>query len=256
MVPLRQLGRRIMRLRIAAFVLAFLLFLPAARSETVDLLLTLVTDVSRSIDGEEYALQKQGYLIALTDPRVLAAIQSGVVGAIAVNYIEFAGAEEVRTVVGWTVVRDEASARSFAQAIQDAPRSFMGRTAISSGIHHAMREIAAAPHVAERRVIDVCGDGTSNSGPPIAEARDAAVAAGFTVNGLVILSEPNWPGNEAHVRPPGGLRKYYEENVIGGIGSFAMEANDFKSFGVAMTRKLLTEIAGLQPGRVKKWVAR
>ena len=245
-----------MRLRLPAFVLAFLLSIPAARAETVDLLLALVTDVSRSIDGEEYALQKQGYLTALTDQRVLAAIKGGVVGAIAVSYIEFAGGDEVKTVVGWTIIRDEASARAFAEAIQEAPRSFIGRTAISSAIRHAMQEIATAPHTAERRVIDVCGDGTSNSGPPLAETRDAAVAAGITVNGLVILSEPNWPGNEAHVRPPGGLRKYYEENVIGGIGKFALEANDFKSFGVAMTRKLITEVSDLQSERVKKWAAR
>jgi hypothetical protein len=244
------------RLAISFLVLVLVLAAPVARAETVDLLLALVTDVSRSIDEEEYALQKQGYVTAFTDPRVVAAIKGGVVGAIAVSYIEFAGGGEVKTVIGWTVIRDAASARAFATSIQEASRSFIGRTAISSGMQHAMREIAAAPHVAERRVIDVCGDGTSNSGPPLAEVRSAALAAGITVNGLVILSEPNWPGNEAHVRPPGGLRKYYEENVIGGIGSFAMEANDFQSFGIAMTRKLVTEISDLQLARAKKWVAR
>jgi len=228
----------------------------AARAETVDLLLVLLTDVSGSIDHKKYALQKQGYRMALTDPRVLAAINGGAVGAIAISYIEFAGPEEEKTVIGWTVIRDAASAAAFGEALYSAPRSFIGRTAIANGIHHAMREISIASHTADRHVVDVCGDGTSNSGWAVTKARDAAVAAGIIINGLVILSEPSWPGDEVNVQPPGGLRKYYEENVIGGEGSFAMEANDFTSFGVAITRKLIMEISALPSGKLKNWTSR
>lgn len=250
-----------MRSIVRAFVLSVALFAaaphgPPARAETVDLLLALVTDVSRSIDDQEYELQKRGYLTAFTDPRVIAAIKGGLMGRIVVSYIEFAGAHEVKTVIGWTVVHDAASARAFAESVHAAPRTAWGRTAISSGILHAMREMETAGHEATRRVIDVCGDGTSNAGPSLSIARGEAIAAGITINGLVILSEPNGPWNEAHVRPPGGLRKYYEDHVIGGTGSFALEANDFQSFGEAMTRKLVTEISDLQPLRVKKWVGR
>jgi len=45
------------------------------------------------------------------------------------------------------------------------------------------------------------------------------------------------------VQPPGGLAKYYRENVTGGPGSFVQEIHDFHAFGEAMTRKLVTEIA-------------
>jgi len=244
-----------MRVRIRAVLLALLLpFLPtanpAARAETLDLLLALVTDVSRSIDDQEYELQKGGYLTAFTDPRVIAAIKGGVIGAIAVNYIEFASAHEVKTVIGWTVIRDEASARAFAEAVKAAPRAYWGRTAIASGIDHALKDMSEAGHEATRRVIDVCGDGTNNAGRRIEVARDEAIAAGVTINGLVILSEPNGPWNAAHVKPPGGLKKYYEDNVIGGIGSFVIQADDFKAFGEAMTRKLINEIAGM-PAAIK-----
>lgn len=248
-----------MRIRTLAILMSLLfgfVAAPRVRAEPVDLMLALVSDVSRSIDDREFELQKNGYLAALTDPRVIAAIQGGAIGRIVINYIEFAGGHEVKTVIGWTLVHDAASARAFAEAVQTAPRSYSGRTAISSGILHAMKEMESVGHEAGRRVIDVCGDGTSNAGPPLEVARDQALAAGITVNGLVILSEPNWPGNEAHVRPPGGLRKYYEDNVIGGIGSFALEANDFKSFGEAMTRKLITEISNLPSVPAKKWAAR
>jgi len=236
-----------MRAAIRVLFLAFCLCLAgaAARAETLDLLLSLVADVSRSIDDQEYELQKRGYLTAFTDPRVIAAIQGGPARAIAVNYIEFASAHEVKTVIGWTVIRDEATARAFAEAIHAAPRSFWGRTAISSAIDHAMAEMARSQIEATRRVIDVSGDGTSNAGRSIHAARDDALAAGVTINGLVILSEPNGPWNAAHVQPPGGLRKYYEDNVAGGAGSFVLEAEDFKSFGEALTRKLITEIADL-----------
>lgn len=241
-----------MRVRIRAVLLALVLAvaapLQAARAEAVDLLLALVTDVSRSIDENEYALQKNGYLAAFTDARVLAAIKGGALGAIAVNYIEFASAHEVKTVIGWTVIRDEASARAFAEAIKAAPRSYWGRTAIASGIDHAVREMNESGFEATRRVIDVCGDGTNNAGRAMQVARDDAVAQGITVNGLVILSEPNNEWNAAHVNPPGGLRKYYEENVIGGPGSFAIQADDFAVFGEAMTRKLINEISELPSG--------
>ncbi len=249
-----------MRVRIRAILLAplfaVLLCLASARAEQVDLLLALVSDVSRSIDDEEFELQKQGYFDAFTDPRVISAIQGGPAGRIGVAYIEFAGAYEVKTVVGWTLVHDADSARAFAEAVRGAARTAWGRTAISSGILHAMKEMDAAGYQAARRVIDVCGDGTSNSGPSLEATRDSALAAGITINGLVILSEPNGPWNEAHVRPPGGLRKYYEDHVIGGSGSFTLEAINFKSFGEAMTRKLITEIAASGPQRAKNWAAR
>ncbi|MSP03995.1 MAG: DUF1194 domain-containing protein [Acetobacteraceae bacterium] len=248
-----------MCIRILAVLLALwfgLVAVPQARAESVDLLLALVSDVSRSIDDQEFELQKKGYFTAMTDRRVIAAIQGGVLGRVVINYVEFAGGHEVKTVIGWTIVHDTASARAFAEAVRDAPRSYSGRTAISSGILHAMKEMESAGHEATRRVIDVCGDGTSNAGPPLDAARDLALAAGITVNGLVILSEPNWPGNEAHVRPPGGLRKYYEDNVIGGTGSFALEAHNFQSFGKAMTRKLITEISNFHPVPAKKMAAR
>ena len=48
-----------------------------------------------------------------------------------------------------------------------------------------------------------------------------------------------------NTQPPGGLPKYYEENVIGGPGAFLLQVENFDTFAEAMTRKLVTEIAGL-----------
>ncbi len=217
---------------------------PAA-AEDVDLALVLVSDVSRSIDDAEFTLEKQGYAAAFVDPAVVRAIRGGLLGAIAVSYIEFAGDGQTRTVVGWTAIRDLPSARAFADLLSAAPRSFYGRTAIGAGIDLAVQALAESGFNATRRVIDVCGDGTNNAGREVAAARDDAVAAGITINGLAIVNDHPVSWTFAHVQPPGGLPLYYRENVTGGPGSFVLVVQDFHSFGQAMARKLVTEIAAL-----------
>ena len=67
--------------------------------------------------------------------------------------------------------------------------------------------------------------------------------AGITINGLAIINDHPVSWTYAHVQPPGGLANYYRENVTGGPGSFVLEVHDFHTFGEAMTRKLVTEIA-------------
>ena len=56
--------------------------------------------------------------------------------------------------------------------------------------------------------------------------------------------------NPEHTNPPGGLEKYYRDNVIGGPGSFVIVAEDFNSFGQAIIKKLIAEIAlAPKPGK-------
>jgi hypothetical protein len=233
--------------RIALAPLAALLLLPlltaVAKADDVDVALVLVTDVSRSIDDTEFTLEKDGYASAFTNQKVLQAIQGGPTGKIAVAYVEFASSFEVRTVLDWTVIRDRASARAFVDRLAAAPRSFWGRTSISAGIDQAVQLLAESGMSATRHVIDVCGDGTNNAGREAGDARDDAVKAGVTINGLAIINDHPVSWTFAHVQPPGGLANYYHENVTGGPGSFVLEVHDFASFGEAMTRKLVDEIA-------------
>src|SRR6266851_2379169 len=216
---------------------------PGARADTVDLLLVLAADVSRSIDETEFNLQRKGYAAAMTDPRVLRAIVGGRHHGIAVTFIEWSGASDQNVVVDWTVVRDEEAAGGVAATMLSAPRSFLGRTSISAAIDFAMERLAAAPATGDKRIIDISGDGTSNSGRAVTEARDDAVAAGVTINGLAIINTQANPGYAFHTQPPGGLPKYYEENVIGGAGAFLLQVENFDTFSEALTRKLVAEIA-------------
>ena len=73
--------------------------------------------------------------------------------------------------------------------------------------------------------------------------RDRAVAKGIIVNGIVILTDIQFAQNPAHTNPPGGIEKYHRDNVIGGPGSFVIVAEDYNSFGRAMVKKLIAEIA-------------
>jgi len=217
---------------------------PAHAAPPVDVALVLVGDVSRSIDDGELQLQKQGYAAALTSPEVVAAISGGEHGAVAVAYVEFAGAGEVRTVLDWTVLRDAGTAGDFATHLAAAPRSFVGRTAIGDAIAFARTVLDNGGWAGARPVIDVCGDGTNNSGQTVTAARDTVVALGVTINGLAIINEKATGYMAAHTHPPGGLANYYRDNVIGGPGAFVLEIHDFADFGDALRRKLLQEIAG------------
>lgn len=216
---------------------------------TVDIALVLAADVSRSINSDEFDLQRKGYAAALTDPGVLRAIAGGRHHAIALAFVEWAGPDQQHTVVDWTVVRDEESAATIAQQVRTAPRSFIGRTAIGAAIDFARARLDALPARSDKRVIDVSGDGTSNSGRAVDEARDAAVAAGITINGLAIINNGINPAYSFHTDPPGGLPKYYEDNVIGGSGAFLLQVENFESFADAITRKLVAEIAAVAPRR-------
>jgi hypothetical protein len=223
------------------------MLVPAARAgDNVDLLLVLAADVSRSIDDTKFQLQRDGYAAAISDPHVLDTIRSGHNGRIGLTFVEWSGAGAQRVVVDWMEVADGASAKQFGDRLIEAPRSFAGRTSISGGIAFALARLAAAPFNCIRRTIDVSGDGTNNDGVAVSELRDAAVAKGVTVNGLVILSDAPLAWNPEHTNPPGGLDTYYRNNVIGGPGAFVRVAQNFNSFGQAIIAKMIAEVSQRQ----------
>jgi hypothetical protein len=232
-----------MRPALAALVLLLSLgFTAESYGAGVDLEVILAADVSRSIDDGEFELQRKGYAAALIDPRVLAAIRSRSGAAIGVSFIEWSGEEDQQVVVDWAEIRDEEDAGAIAAAILAAPRSFMGRTSISTAIDFALAHFGKSKWQANRRVIDISGDGTNNSGRSVTDARDQAIAAGVTINGLAIINDKPNLGYSAHTQPPGGLPLYYRQNVIGGPNAFLLVIQDFNSFADAMANKLAKEI--------------
>jgi hypothetical protein len=237
------------------FAFAFVAFLTlgplsARAADKVDLLLVLAADVSRSVDAQKFQLQREGYAAAISDRRVLDAILAGRNGRIGLTFIEWSGAGNQKVVIDWTVIDGPKAAQAFGDRLLESPRSFADRTSISGGIEAGMAQLARAPFTTDRQTIDVSGDGTNNSGRDVSTVRDEALKLGININGLVILSEHPLPWNPEHTNPPGGLAKYYQDYVTGGPGSFVMEAKDFNSFGDAIIKKMIAEIAqATLPGR-------
>ena len=173
----------------------------------VDVALVLAVDSSGSISEQRLAMQIQGYLDAIRHPSFIEAVRGGRRGRIGLTFVTW----------------------------QDALRPLPGWTSISGAIDFCTGLLLNNGYIATRRVIDISGDGANNDGRPVTEARDAAVAAGVTINGLPIIEvEPN-------------LEEYYRDNVIGGPGAFVVVARDSGAFGAAVLRKLLVEVAGIEP---------
>jgi hypothetical protein len=191
------------------------------------------------VTAERFELQKQGYVRAFRNPRLVNAIRSTVSGSIGVMMTQWTGPALQLELVPWREVRDAAGAEAFAAAVEAAPRQlFGGGTSINGAINPAAGLLALAPFTAQRRVIDVSGDGANKRGRPAAEARDGAVAAGITINGLPIMAvEPH-------------LDEYYRDNVIGGPGAFMIAVESYEQFADAVLRKLIREISGLEPGYI------
>ena len=238
---------RLVRSLLALAALVTVPILSARAAEPVDLLLVLSSDVSRSVDHPKFLLQREGYAAAISDPMVMEAIKSGPHQRIAVCFVEWSGFGAQKLVIDWTMIDGPGAARKFGDQLLELPRAFADRTSISGGIEFASAQLERAPFEGSRRTIDVSGDGTNNAGRDVGLARDEALALGISINGLVILSETPLPWNPEHTNPPGGLEKYYQDNVIGGPGAFVLVAENFNSFGRAIIKKMIAEIAFHSP---------
>ena len=224
----------------AIFAVALLgLQLPAfADTARSDLALVLAVDVSGSVDDDRFKLQREGIAAALESDDFSAAIAGGVNQTIEIAVIEWA--EEQRVVLPWTVIHGHGELAALAGRLRRAGRSWVHTmTDPGGGITAAERLLAIKPLVADRQVIDVSGDGRQNTGDlSTADARDAAVSHGITLNGLPITS-----GDDSDVDG------WYRSNVIGGPGAFLVVANGYDAFAEAFRQKLTLEVAGLAPGR-------
>jgi len=230
--------------RLLAAAALSLATIPAVASDTVvDLELVLAVDVSNSIDLDEARLQRDGYIAALGDESVLAAITAGRTGRIALAYVEWASVDHFEVVVDWQLTDSDASAALFATRLKASPISRALTTATGAAIDRAAALFTANGY-AGRRVIDISGDGIANAGPRVERSRDRAVAAGITINGLPIAFDPDNP----HGLPNKvDLARYWRECIIGDPGPFVVVAESFRTFARAVREKLVLEIAGRSP---------
>ncbi|MEZ5930991.1 MAG: DUF1194 domain-containing protein [Alphaproteobacteria bacterium] len=232
----------------------------SGQASAVNLALVLLNDVSNSVDELEYGLMKDGYRAAFSDPDVVASI-IGNSGGVAVAYVEFSDADKIDLVLGWSVLTDETSARAFGEAVALAPRSSAGSTSMTSGLLAAADLLKTSDYTSSRMVIDVASD-FHGEGARVARVRDQIVADGITINALPLLDDRQigtFDGRHAYSAATNWTRipiaEFYALNIIGGEGSFVVEAKDIGVFGEALKRKLLLEFIATGDG-VLPWSLR
>jgi hypothetical protein len=211
----------------------------APASGAVDLELVLAVDISNSMDAGEAALQRAGYVEAIRHPDFIRAIKTGVRGRIALTYFEWAGAVRAQTAVPWQIIDSPESAAAFADKLARRDYDHDRGTSISSALTFGTSLFEGPAYDGVRRVIDVSGDGPNNIGSPVQAARDIAVSAGITINGLPILVRPS--------RTFAHLDLYYAQCVTGGPGSFVLPIYESSEFATAIRRKLILEVSGGTP---------
>jgi Protein of unknown function (DUF1194) len=206
----------------------------------VDTELVIAVDVSYSMDPDEQALQREGYITGITSREFMQALRGGMHGKIAISYFEWAGPGDHKIIVPWRLIDGPEAADAVANEIARAPYRRASRTSISSALQFAKPLFDASGYRGIRRVIDVSGDGANNSGPPVVLVRDDVLDAGITINGLpIMLKRPN-----TFTVDIDNLDVYYEDCVIGGPGAFMIAIQDRNQFKEATHTKLVLEIAG------------
>jgi Protein of unknown function (DUF1194) len=210
-------------------------------SPEVDLALVLIVDVSTSMDPDEQDLQRQGYVEAFRSSVVHQAIRKGMLGRMAVSYVEWAGAQRDRyqsVVVPWIVLENPTDSIAFADRLARAPIHRAAGTSISEAIDFSVSHLSSGHFLAARQVIDISGDGSNNQGRLVTDARDEAIAHGVTINGLpIMLKEPDRRENAT-------MDAYYRDCVIGGASSFMIPVRERKQFLAETRTKIVREIAG------------
>ncbi len=216
---------------LAAYLSLFIIPARAAPPE-VDALLVLAIDSSSSVDRAEFALQMEGLAAAFRNGEVHAAITSGPKHSVAVALMEWSDPNWQRVGVPWRILRSAGDALKLADEIDTTPRLIDGGgTALGNALSVAVRMIQSAPIKAERKIIDISGDGAQNLGRALAPVRATALKAGITLNGLAIVNEEP------------DLEDYYRAALIGGPESFVLRAANYEDFTQAIRQKLIRELS-------------
>jgi hypothetical protein len=205
-------------------------------ADEVDLNLVVAIDVSESVNDIEWNQQKQGYIDAFLSEEVLGAILSGPLQRIGVMVVQCAGTSQQAVGTDWVLLEDQESADRLADLIAGMKRLyyFSKDTSIAGCMYYGMSALDASPYATTREVIDLSGDGEHDGHGWLDHARAMAADREVIVNGIPILTDVE------------DLEQYYREFVITGAGSFTVVAEDYASFGQAIRRKFVLEIASNQ----------
>jgi hypothetical protein len=225
---------------------------PAGEQAITDANLITALDVSGSIKDRDLALELEGMAQAVTHPLFLQAVEQGRHGRI--GFVAFTWSSgDIRALVPWTLIGSRTEAERVAQALLkvrrmhrpgDADLNWPWRshrlTDVSGALEWATRIGAVAPYVGGRTVINMCANGTDNTGAGPDVARDVAAMQGVSINGLIL-------GNRDDSAE---VAAWFRHHVQTGDRSFVIEARDFGDVIDAMLAKFVMDLVALEPLRV------
>lgn len=100
----------------------------------VDTELVLAVDVSYSMDPDEQALQREGYVQALMSREFMQALKLGANGRVAITYFEWANVGDQKILLPWRLIDGPETADAVAAELAAAPYRRASGTSISGGV--------------------------------------------------------------------------------------------------------------------------
>ena len=220
-----------------------------AHAIPVDLELVLLNDVSGNVSAAEFALQRAGYEAVFRNTNIIAAIESGAIGTIAVTLVDWS--ERQSEAVPWTLISDSASSNSFADAIARAlrPTNIGSSTEMAAAMNFATNNIVLPDNNLEgtRIVLDVSGHGGGCGAgelvcSDVQNERNEALDAGVDTINALWIDDLNLFGDDRDDAI--NALEFGNRNVLGGDSPFQLIAQDFDEFGSVIEAKILREITG------------
>jgi len=208
-------------------VFATFISLAPVAAQACDTALILTIDVSNSVDTVEYRLQTDGLADALQDPAI---IDTMVAGGTTIAVVQWSGEDKQTVSIPWTQIRTALDVQSLSQRARQLERAFvLSDTAPGEAILFSLKLFDQVPNCT-RRVIDISGDGTPNSGSDVRAARNLAERQGVTINAIAIESMGL------------AITNFFRSAVITRNG-FVMTARTHREYPATLRAKILREIS-------------
>lgn len=230
------------RLVAALVLIGALLFMcwAAKAEEQVDVAMVTGLDISSSIDPSETKIQVDGLAAAMQSPEIIAAIQYGRRHRIAFAAYLWADAG-CPMVVEWRIIASAEDAAAMAAEllakVEAARATKLGSlTGLAGGMTCGLSMLQSSPFAADRRVLNIVSDGQENvrGETEVRAARDAAAAAGVTVNAMLLPD-----GTEGLAK----LQPWYRANVISGPLSFIVVVEKAERMVDGWRRKFIGDMS-------------
>ncbi len=212
------------------FKLAAILSFFAQPAFACKLALLLSMDVSTSIDTGEYAYQRDGLADALLDTEVMSVLTRD---RVALTVVQWSGVNDQAVIIPWRRMSSQGDVQAFSNWVRSMRREYVNsKTAVGSAISFSIEQFRDVADC-ERMVIDVSGDGASNSGAETSSQSRRAARMGIEINGVAI----DIMGN--------AVSEYYRRYVATPDG-FVLTSTGFSDYPRTIRAKLLREL--VRPG--------